>query len=118
MLHSPIGNAKSPASVGRQTQSFNANQTIEIKPALPEDGKSDGFTLGRAPTAKDSAPAVLRPVNRHGHVEAGPCRRRASARRFIQDGVTTPFLSWHATRVPRQGQGLPATPICVACRLR
>ena len=60
MLHSPIGNAKSPARVGRQNPSFDADQTIEIKPALPEDGKSDGFTFGRAPAAKDSAPAVLR----------------------------------------------------------
>jgi hypothetical protein len=60
MLHSPIGNAKPPASVGSQTLSFDANHTIEIKPALPENGKSDGFTLGRAPAAKGSARGVLR----------------------------------------------------------
>jgi hypothetical protein len=60
MLHSPIGNAKPPASVGSQILSFDANQTIEIKPALPEDDKPDGFTVGRALAAKDSTRAVLR----------------------------------------------------------
>jgi hypothetical protein len=38
MLHSPIGNAKPPASVRSQILSFDANQTIEINP---------GFTLRR-----------------------------------------------------------------------
>lgn len=90
MLHSPIGNAKSPASVGRQTLCFDANHTIEIKPALPEDGKTDCFTLGRAPAAKDSASRLSIVI---ATLDAGPCRRSASARRFIQDGAATQFHS-------------------------
>jgi hypothetical protein len=81
MLYSPISNAKSPASAGSQTLPFDANRTIQIKPALREDGKPDGFTVGRAPTAKDSA------RQSSVHVKARPCRRWALARRFIQDGV-------------------------------
>jgi hypothetical protein len=71
MLHSPIGNAKPPASIESQTLSFDANRTIEIKPVLTKDSKFNGFTLGRAPAAKDSAQAVLRAVNRRHHEEAG-----------------------------------------------
>ena len=79
MLHSPIGNAKPPASAGSQTLSFDANPTIEIKPVPPEHGKSDSFTLGRAPAAKDSAQQSCGTVNRHGQGESAKCRRRASA---------------------------------------
>jgi len=60
MLHSPIGNAKPPASAGSQTLSFDANQKSRSIRALPEGAKSERFTLGRAPAAKDSAPAVSR----------------------------------------------------------
>ena len=84
MLHSPIGNAKPPASAGSQTLSFDANQKSRSIRALPEGAKSERFTLGRAPAAKDSAQQSCGTVNRHGQGESAKCRRRASARRFIK----------------------------------
>src|ERR1700722_14709453 len=102
MLHSPIGNAKSPASVG-PNPIFDANQTIEIKPAHLKTANLRALPLDER-RRRRIAP---RSLARHAEAVVGGGLQPGSSFKT----VWPPVPHQHAKRVPQQGQGSRATPI-------